>query len=118
MSKGTYIINHNGELVDGNKPAGAGAWHIDSRNRSFRYGDSLFESICLRDRKMPLLPLHIDRLLTGCNVLKMIPGREWRPAFFQAQIQKLTDAAGLKDAARIRLGVYRSGDGLYLPKTN
>lgn len=118
MPKGTYIINHNGILVDGNKPAGAGTWHIDPKNRSFRYGDSLFESICMRNGKMPLLPLHVDRLLTGCNVLKMIPGREWRLAFFEAQIQKLVTAAGLEKAARIRLGVYRAGDGLYLPATN
>jgi branched-chain amino acid aminotransferase len=118
MSKGTYIINHNGELTDGNKPAGQDNCVITVQNRAFRYGDLLFESIALKNGRMPLLPLHIKRLLNGCAILKMKPAVEWDETFFQKQVQRLVLEAGMEDSARIRLSLYRSDGGLYAPENN
>jgi branched-chain amino acid aminotransferase len=112
MSKATYIINHNGHLLDGNKPA------VLTQNRAFRYGDSLFESICLRDGRMPLFSRHMQRLERSCGILKMEFSPEWSESFFHTHIQQLALQAGLEKDARIRLTIYRAGGGLYAPETN
>jgi branched-chain amino acid aminotransferase len=44
---------------------------LNADNRSFRYGDGLFESMVAFDGKVPLLPYHYERLQRSCEILLM-----------------------------------------------
>ena len=52
-----------------------GSFHPSSQpvirvaNRSYRYGDGLFETILLRKGEMPLFSLHMERLYEGIGLL-------------------------------------------------
>lgn len=46
---------------------------LDPSDRGLAYGDGLFETIAVRDGKLRFLELHLDRLLAGCERLRL-PG--------------------------------------------
>jgi len=84
-------------------------------NRSFRYGDALFESIHACGTEAQFLELHLNRLRRNMAVLKMII-----PAFFtisnlSQMITKLLNKNRIFGGARIRLTVFRDAEGLYTP---
>jgi len=86
-------------------------------NRSFRYGDGLFESIRVFDLKIPLLEKHLARLTRGMSILKMNPHSTLTLKNTQDAIEKLVILNNAKNA-RVRLMVYRNGGGLYAPDDN
>jgi branched-subunit amino acid aminotransferase/4-amino-4-deoxychorismate lyase len=81
--------------------------------RALYYGDALFESMRMLQGKVPLLDLHVERLLKGLKLIGIDYPSEWDSAFFQEKIAQL----GLYNG-RIRLMVWRSSGGLYLPQNN
>jgi branched-chain amino acid aminotransferase len=85
------------------------------KNRGFRYGDALFESIRVIDGKPCSLEDHFIRLKKGMSVLKMhsanISFNE-----LKEQIVKLIEKNHIKKGGRVRLTVFRSGEGLYTPE--
>jgi branched-chain amino acid aminotransferase len=85
------------------------------KNRGFRYGDGLFESIRIIDGQPCYLDDHFARLIKGMKVLKM---RSANLSFkkIENQIIKLIEKNHIKRGGRIRLTVFRSGDGLYTPE--
>lgn len=42
---------------------------VSPDERAFQYGDGLFETVAIRDAAPRLLPLHLERLATGCQRL-------------------------------------------------
>jgi len=84
-------------------------------NRGFKYGDALFETIRIVDGKPCCLEDHFIRLKKGMSVLKM---HSANISFndLKAQIIKLIEKNHLKKGGRIRLTVFRSGEGLYTPE--
>lgn len=102
-------INYNGEILPEDQPI------FTAGNRSFRYGDGLFESIRAFDGQMPFFHLHWQRLTAGMDCLKLERPSHFTPAFFENEIAKLTNHSG---NWRIRLTLWRSGGGLYTPETN
>lgn len=86
------------------------------KNRGFRYGDALFESIRVVNGKACFLEAHFKRLKKGMDVLKMKPGGNISFKDLKEQIEKLLEKNQLKKGGRIRLTVFRSADGLYAPK--
>ena len=90
---------------------------INTSNRSFRYGDALFESMVMFNEQVPLLPLHYARLTNGMKQLKMTIPPNWSVAYFLDICTKLAHSKELKNA-RIRLQVYRVDGGLYAPTSN
>lgn len=89
---------------------------IQPNNRSFRYGDGLFETMRMVNCKIPLFPFHFERLTKGMETLEME-----RPNNFKRDlneiIQNLANLNGAK-SAKVRLMVYRKGGGLYEPNNN
>ena len=86
-------------------------------NRAFRYGDALFETILISNGVPANLPLHLERLARGMELLKMdlpnwLEGKEIHEA-----LQELSQANKLP-YGRARMTVYRSGEGLYSPEIN
>jgi 4-amino-4-deoxychorismate lyase len=45
--------------------------HVDIADRGLTYGDGLFETIAVRDREARFLELHLNRLLAGCERLRI-----------------------------------------------
>jgi branched-chain amino acid aminotransferase len=109
QKKQTMSINFNGDLFPDDQPI------FTAGNRSFRYGDGLFESIRAFDGRLPFFQLHWQRLTAGMDCLKLERPNHFTPAFFENEIAKLTNQRG---NWRIRLTVWRSGGGLYTPETN
>ncbi|MBI5916767.1 MAG: aminotransferase class IV family protein [Bacteroidetes bacterium] len=102
-------INFNGQLVSEREAV------LPATNRAFRYGDGLFESIRVFEGKMPFFGRHWQRLSAGMQVLKMEIPPHFTAVFLQKEISKLTENRG---NWRIRLAVWRSGGGLYMPVSN
>jgi len=91
---------------------------LTSRNRGFRYGDGLFESMRMSASKLNFAELHADRLQAGMGALKMDGGILFDEYFLKQKTTELCKKNRLKDNVRFRLSVYRDGDGLYTPDSN
>src|SRR6187402_1630996 len=105
------FINFNGQIL----PADSKLLTIG--NRSFKYGDGLFESMRLMKGKLKFADLHADRLQRGMKALK-IDGYSQMDAWF---LKDITEQLAIRNKAkhgRIRLTVYRDAEGLYTPSTN
>lgn len=85
------------------------------KNRAWRYGDGLFETIRIIDGQPCFLEDHFLRLKRGMEVLKMqsssISFNE-----LKVQIDKLLEKNRINKGGRVRLSVYRTGSGLYMPE--
>lgn len=87
-------------------------------NRSFRYGDGLFESIFMQASNLPFWKDHLTRLKQGMQLLKMPWMEYWDEEDLQKACQELAVLNKAEKKARVRLMVYRSGGGLYTPTSN
>ncbi len=103
---------HNDELIDNNTP------FISSDNRSFRYGDGLFESIRVINGKPFLLSKHIERIQNDMALLKMESDSMISFENIQEKINLLCEKNNIEQGARVKLSVYRNAGGLYTPDTN
>jgi len=106
-----YIL-HNDEFIAIDEKI------LTVKNRGFRYGDGLFESMRMTGGKLKFAELHADRLQAGMNALKMDGGIFFDEYFLKQKTAELCKKNKLKDSARFRLSVYRDADGLYTPDTN
>ncbi len=106
------FINNNGTIVSAEQPV------VTARNRSFRYGDALFESIRFTNSKPQFLKEHLQRLFTGMKVLKMQKDNLYSESFFENAILELALKNSITTDGRIRLTIYRNDGGLYTPDNN
>lgn len=106
-----YIL-HNDEFFSVNQPV------ITAHNRSFRYGDGLFETMRMSNGKLKFPELHADRLRAGMNALKIEGSALLDEYFLKQKTAELCKKNKLKDNVKFRLSVYRAGEGLYTPETN
>lgn len=83
-------------------------------NRSFRYGDGLFETIRFASGEMPLWDLHMERLFSGLSTLKVSYGKHFTPALLRQQVISLCRKNDLPNA-RIRITVSRGEGGILEP---
>ncbi len=102
-------INFNGQILPIDQAG------LTPKNRAFRYGDALFESIRMFDGKLPFLNYHIERLTKGMRILGYKIPEYYAVSFFKQEIEKLTQTTG---NYRIRLTVFRQDGGLYTPVNN
>ncbi len=84
-------------------------------NRSFRYGDGLFESIKHSAGKPLLFSLHIKRLLKGMSVLCLKQDAKFESENLLQNIQDLVKVNRVRNSCRIRLSVFRESGGFYAP---
>jgi len=92
---------------------------FQSHNRSFRYGDGLFETMCWQNGNIQLLNYHIDRLQKGMELLKLEGAKRYTAQFFLEKIAALLKKNQLSESeCSIRLAVFRDGAGLYTPVSN
>ena len=103
MSKN--ILNLNAQLIAEWSP------EMLSLQRGLYYGDALFESIRVFEGRIPLMSGHWARLSNGLRVMGYAMPALWSAEFFEKEILRV--ALG---NARVRLTVWRSPGGLYLPQ--
>ncbi|MGN6490769.1 MAG: aminotransferase class IV [Agriterribacter sp.] len=103
---GGYFV-HNGQLFREGKAV------ISPDNRSFRYGDGLFETMRIINGNIPLKSFHFDRLLNGMKLLQFDIPEFFTPANLESDIIALSKKNRMQDGAVIRLVVFRSEGGLY-----
>lgn len=106
------FINHNGALIEADTPL------FTSKNRSFSYGDSLFETIRFAWGKPQFLKEHLLRLNSGMNLFQMQQNELWDETFFENTIMQLAKKNGAETDARVKLTVYRNDGGFYTPENN
>jgi len=75
-------------------------------DRGLRYGDGCFETMAVRDRRIPLWERHYRRLMRGCDRLQI------KPDFDREQLEReLATLIGENDRAIVRLTVTRGSGG-------
>jgi len=86
-------------------------------NRAFKFGDAVFETIRVINGKPIFLDNHFERLKKGMDILRM----KNIPMTFEKlkeQIIHLIDKNNIKKGGRVRITVFRVGEGLYTPKND
>ncbi|MDX9695601.1 MAG: aminotransferase class IV [Bacteroidales bacterium] len=111
MPVNTFIL-YNGEYFPREE------FGVSITNRSFCYGDGLFETMHANGTEIQFFEDHLIRLKYGMNVLKMqIPEIIGSGNIFK-EIIKLLHKNKLYQGVRIRLSVFRNDGGKYTPTSN
>jgi branched-chain amino acid aminotransferase len=100
-------LNLNGDFVEERKPV------LRADNRSFRYGDGLFETMKVILGSIRLKELHFKRLFNGMETLQIMFQGFVSDSMFEEQVMKTIRKNQIAGAARVRLTVYRGDGGLY-----
>ncbi len=88
---------------------------IKTDNRSFCYGDGLFETIVTGPDRINLIEKHISRLKRGCQVLDIDFPALIDANSIQEMINELCEMNHIAANARARLTIWRDTGGLYTP---
>ena len=102
------MINFNGNLV-------AQSNENIEQNRGFLYADAVFETLKILDSKVLFLEDHYFRLMASMRILRMEIPLDFTLEYLEGEILKTTNAFNLNNA-RVRLTVFRTGEGRYLPE--
>jgi branched-chain amino acid aminotransferase len=105
-------LNNNGTVL-----ANEGA-AIEATNRSYLYGDGVFESIRIFNGKAINVENHILRLLAGAKAIKMRPATYLTVDFFQEKINELIQLSDIKEGGNGRISLDRVSGGAYRPESN
>ncbi len=102
------MINFNGNLV-------AQSNENIEQNRGFLYADAVFETLKVLDGKVLFLEDHYFRLMASMRILRMEIPLEFTLEYLESEILKTINALNLNNA-RVRLTVFRNGEGRYKPE--
>ena len=105
------MINFNGTLSPLSE-------NLLANNRAFLFGDGVFETIKILDNKILFLEDHYFRLMSAMRIIRMEIPMNFTMEYFETQILITAQDSKCLDSGRIRLTIYRSDGGYYLPKTN
>lgn len=105
-------LNNNGTVLANEGPA------IEATNRSYLYGDGVFESIRIFNGKAINVENHILRLLAGAKAIKMRPATYLTVDFFQEKINELIQLSDIKEGGKCRISLDRVSGGAYKPESN
>src|SRR5882672_11452126 len=97
---------YNGDWLPDGQPI------IVSGNRGFRYGDGLFETLCVVDGAIRLAGYHFERLFAGLQQLQLQLPPHVDAVYLSAQIATLC-RKNTHPIARVRLTVFRGNGNLF-----
>ncbi|WP_210464881.1 aminotransferase class IV [Rufibacter roseolus] len=87
-------------------------------NRAFQYNDGFFETIILKEGKIRFWPEHLERIKEAGEVLGLeLPALLFSDQFSK-MVQKLAQENNTGALARVKLKIWRAGEGLYSPQTD
>lgn len=101
------FVNLNGKLFKANEPI------FLASNRSYRYGDGLFETLKVVDGVIPFSVYHFERLLNSCLLLQFNLPTLLTVEVLQQQILDLCKKNNCIHLGRVRLSLFRGNGGLY-----
>ncbi len=89
-------------------------------NRGVRYGDAVFESMRFQHGEILFYEDHFDRLRRAMDVIGTRENENFSVNNLRFHIHALVQANRISDSAKIRLTVFRNGDGqgTYVPQTS
>jgi len=104
---------YNGEFYPSNQPI------LSINNRSFRYGDGLFESIRVVNGEVYNFEAHFTRLIEGMRMFNIETPEYFTIEYFENQIKSLIQHNGIHKGGRVKLTIYRKGEvASYYSETN
>lgn len=86
---------------------------LSPASRSFRFGDSLFETIRFNNGSLELFDFHMERLFTGLRLLGFELSALHTADKWRQEILSLAAKNQLTGPGRVRLTVFRGDGGLY-----
>lgn len=102
------MVNFNGTLQDS-------TLLLSTTNRSFLYGDGVFETVKVVDGKVLFVEDHYFRLMSSMRIIRMKIPMAFTLEYFESQILSLVQALKIQDSARVRFTVFRNEGGYYTP---
>ncbi len=106
------LINFNGKLIDPQTPIAT------AFNRSLRYGDGLFETMCWDGQQIQNLGFHLDRLFQGMGLLHFDLTAGFTREFISEEIKKLCAQNARSARVRVRLNIFREDGATLMPEKN
>lgn len=105
------MININGALQGSNL-------QLSISNRSFLYGDGVFETLKIVNNKILFFEDHYFRLMASMRIIRMQIPMSFTLEYLEEQILNLAVVNNHQNSARIRFTVFRNEGGFYLPTDN
>jgi len=106
------FVNNNGKVLPNDGAT------IAAGNRSYLYGDGLFETIRILNGKPINVLNHFNRMIEGAHALKLRIPSYFTPGFFNERIIELTNLSGIKEGGKCRISLDRAIGGTYIPDSN
>ncbi|MEO8404522.1 MAG: aminotransferase class IV [Chitinophagaceae bacterium] len=97
----------NGKMVPANQPI------LFADNRGYRYGDGLFETMKVLNKKICSVSYHFERFFSGLKLLQFEVPAHLDEAKLTERILVLCEKNQCDQLARVRLSVSRGNGGLY-----
>lgn len=104
------MINYNGKLVE------QSAQMIEF-NRGFLFGDAVFETLKVSNNTLLFLEDHYLRLMAAMRICRMEIPMNFTMEFLEEQVVSLMAKVSFSNA-RVRVTVFRVGNGFYTPESN
>ncbi|WP_291132077.1 aminotransferase class IV [Flavobacterium sp. UBA7682] len=105
------MVNFNGDILDSEL-------QLTFSNRSFLYGDGVFETLKVVDNKILFFEDHYFRLLASMRIIRMQIPMSFTLEYLESQILALVSRQNISNSARVRLTVFRNEGGYYSPLDN
>ena len=105
------MINYNGTIQ-------ASETKISNSNRSFLFGDGVFETLKIVNGKILFLADHYFRLMASMRIVRMEIPMNFTLEYIENQVLLLVEQLEISDSARVRFTVFRNEGGFYAPQTN
>ena len=100
------FVCFNGRLLPADEPV------LSADNKSYRYGDGLFETMKVVQGRISLGSMHFERLFSGLEILGYKVPSFIVPEKLQQEIQLLCKKNKCERLARVRLSVSRGNGGV------
>ena len=91
---------------------------LSTSNRSFLYGDGVFETLKVVNNEILYFEDHYFRLLASMRIIRMQIPMSFTLEYLEEQMLTLVRKQEIQDAARVRLTVFRNEGGYYTPTDN
>lgn len=105
------MVNFNGVITEEEQL-------FSASNRSFLYGDGVFETLKIVNNTILFFEDHYFRLLASMRIIRMQIPMSFTLEFLEEQVLALVNQQNIQDAARVRLTVFRNDGGYYTPTDN
>jgi branched-chain amino acid aminotransferase len=106
-----FMINLNGELHTSEV-------QISILNRSFLYGDGIFETLKIVNNKILFFEDHYFRLMASMRIIRMEIPMDFTMEYLEGQVLKLVQNLKIENSSRVRITVFRNEGGFYTPTDN